>query len=178
MIEDRLRRPNGQVNSEVLSKEEKMKFKPITTLALLLGIIPSTYGQAGYTPCDPTNAIWSLQVEMVVSGFPRPEHFIWHYRPSEPHDDMLLSFGSLIMRGSNSRKKDWRLYLLPKATTSGKSNLVCQATCLITDFDNEHISTNSAMLTMPLGHDFMTNTGDIVVSGKWINARSDSGQHP
>jgi hypothetical protein len=73
----------------------------------------------------------------------------------------------MFLPGTHSRQKDWRLSLVPKAATFETSNLVYQVTWQVKTFGDGRTSTNSTVLTMPMGRDFMTNAGDLVVTGKW-----------
>jgi hypothetical protein len=145
----------------------RMTMKAILTVVALIAACECSQGQNEYAACAPTNAVWSLQAEVVVPDFPHAEHLTWHFRPTDSNDTFRLSGLPMFLPGTHSRQKDWRLSLVPKAATFETSNLVYQVTWQVKTFGDGRTSTNSTVLTMPMGRDFMTNAGDLVVTGKW-----------
>ncbi len=130
--------------------------------------------QPEYAASTSTNAMWSLQAEVVVPGVPHSEHFTWFFRAAESNDAFRLSGLPMFLPGTHSREKDWRLSLVPKTAAGLTSSLVYQVTWRVKTFGDGRTITNSTLLTMPLGQDFVTKVGDLVVTGKWNDLRAES----
>lgn len=156
-----------------------MTMRAILTIVVLVAAGECSHGQIEYVACTSSNAVWSLQAEVVLPEFPNAEHFTWHFRPVDSTSTFCLSGLPMFLPGTHSRQKEWRLSFVPKETAFHYSNLVYQATWQVTTFANGSTSTNSTVLTMPLGQDFsLTNVDNLVVDGKWIRLKPERGEAP